>query len=877
MKKFKIMVNGVLGYVLVCLVILGAIGDAHGESEPTGICSMSGCNCTIVVHHWITVRCIFSEYEDVELQKGSIPEDASEVSVSRCRELKIHSGAFRGGAQLKRVHVTGIRSFVAKGQAFQNITAPNPLLEVSECTKVVLESHAFKNARGTLSVSISKCQHVEIKPNAFSWLLRFTIKEVPTLELSSNAFKFEAPPYGRHGPATKIMFQSVRISELPSLTFPSAAAEIRMDDVWTRVIRKDAFCAMMISSVRIANASIFEIESGAFSHQTLFPNLELIEVRLKSIKSGAFRAAFTNFSIQYSRINEIDEGGIDSSAIAVTFNNNEFHSLRKNAVTLKQWSKIAIVENLFVELAENAIVADDIAKSTAEYPNNEFSFLGNRINKPADGSLRFVSVSERVTYAKVGNNFFEKICSCVIEDWMHQISGRNTSTSWMMDSSFCVAGEWLEKCFKAPQGYLAMRNFTNAICTPDGDITCKEPTEKSKPSVSPPSVGPHVYPRLNSYFDVEMSDPEQLEHEKRLIIIVCAAAVFVVVGVILTCGIIYMRRRGVCPKLISRSLNFSSSWLSPTNGITAATSARSISRLSINEYAGLHPEARTIDLEDQTIIHEDNTEDFAYTENKATQTLPEELTEEYLKELRERLNDPDNYSQARDMIEHLYDLIKVEENCNNNNSERGEENAYDIIAPRIKRSRNTRPTVSVGTRVPSLEKLQPSDNAMRPAIAEYMEPRDQKTCDLHHLYAELPGDETVPSTSRLSQTIPFNLTAASTAVANRAPQPLPPDVVNDHLIDPNRHHNYANPYQPTERHDQTQHKEQRPLTFLKALGDSILGSKNKRPANSLLCEYTTPGDLSAHLYSELPDSSASIVKMANRPLPNKPDQDYDGT
>ncbi|XP_015122962.1 uncharacterized protein LOC107045272 [Diachasma alloeum] len=890
MKKIKIMVNSVLLQVLLlCLLIFEFPCNVNGVSEPTGICSMSGCNCSIVVHHWITVKCIFSEYEDVELQKGSIPEDASEVSVSRCRELKIHSGAFRGGAQLKRVHVTGIRSFVAKQQAFENITAPNPLLEISECTKVVLESHAFKNARGTLSVLISKCRHVEIKPNAFSWLLRFTVKEVPTLELSSNAFKFEAPPYGRHGPATKIMFQSVRISELPSLVFPSAAAEIRMDDVWMRVIRKDAFCPMMILSIKITNASIFEIEPGAFSDQTLIPNLELVEVRLKTIKTGAFRAAFTNFSIQYSRINEIEEGAIDSSIATATFNNNEFQSLRKNAVTLRQWSKIAIDENLFVELAEEAIVADDIAKATAEFPNNDFSFRGNRISRPSDGSLRFVSVSERVTYAKVGNNFFEKVCSCVIEDWMRQVSGKNTSTSWMMDSSFCVAGEWLKKCFKAPQGYLAMRNFTNTFCTPKGDITCKEPSETSKPSVSPPSVGPHVYPRLNSYFDVEMSDPEQLEREKRLIIIVCVVAVLIVVGVIFACGIVYMRRRGVCPKLISRSLNFSNSWLSPSNGITAATSARSISRLSINEYAGLHPEARTIDLDEQTIIHENDVEDFTYTENKATQTLPEELTEEYLKELRERLNDPENYSQARDMIEHLYDLIKVEENCNNNNSDRslprGEENAYDIIAPRVKRTRNVRPSVNVGTRAPSLEKLLPPDSMMRPAIADYMEPRDQRTCDLHHLYAELPGDETVPSTSRLSQTITFNLAATAAAAAARAPHPLPPDVVNDHLIDENRQHKYANPIrgegnpyrETTERLDGQVHKEQqRPLTFLKTLGESILGTKHKRPVNSLLCEYTSPNDLSAHLYSELRDSkgvATSTRKMANRPLPNKPDQD----
>ena len=97
------------------------------------------------------------------------------------------------------------------------------------------------------------------------------------------------------------MFQSVKISELPSSVFPSAAAEVRMDDVWTRVIRKGAFSAMSILSVTISNASIFEIESGAFSDRTHIPNFELVDVKVGTMKSGAFQAAFDNLTIQYSR------------------------------------------------------------------------------------------------------------------------------------------------------------------------------------------------------------------------------------------------------------------------------------------------------------------------------------------------------------------------------------------------------------------------------------------------------------------------------------------------------------------------------------------------------------------------------------------------
>ena len=126
------------------------------------------------------------------------------MEVSHCRELRIQSGAFADGAPLKRVHVSGIYSLVAKRQAFQNLSAPNTHLEVSECNSVILESHAFRNSRGTLSVSISRCRNVGIKPNAFSRLLWITIREVPMLELASNAFKLEASQHGRHGPATKV-------------------------------------------------------------------------------------------------------------------------------------------------------------------------------------------------------------------------------------------------------------------------------------------------------------------------------------------------------------------------------------------------------------------------------------------------------------------------------------------------------------------------------------------------------------------------------------------------------------------------------------------------------------------------------------------------
>lgn len=874
---------------IVCSMFLWYLAflPCIAEANKPGICAMNGCNCTVKAHRWISVKCVFSKEQNVELLEGTIPPEATDVEVSHCRELRIQTGAFGGGAPLKRVHVSGIYSVVAKRQAFQNISAPNTHLEVSECNSVFLESHAFRNTRGTLSVSISRCKHVEIKPSAFSWLLWITIKEVPSLELSSNAFKFEAPQHGRHGPATKIMFQNVRIAELPKAVFPSAVAEIRMDDISIKVIRRDAFCAMTIFNVVVSNASIQEIQSGAFSDRALIHSLEFVDVQLKSINTAAFRAGHDNLTIQYSRLSEVDTGAINTSAATVTFSNNEFQYLRQGSIVLHQWNYIAIDHNLFIDLESDAIKAEVSATSA---PNFEFSFTGNHIHKPGPGSLKFAAISQSVNSAHIGNNYFKEKCSCNLENWIREVTGRNSSISWMMDSSYCVVDQFLDRCLNLPEGYMAMRNFTKLICTQRDHINCEKPSPKPEPSVSPPSVGPHTYPRQKGFFDMEMSESEQLEREKRIIVIVCVVAVFIVVVAILASGILYMRRRGVCPKLTSGPLMNLTSWFPSSNGMTAATSARSISRLSVHEYAGLQPETRILEVEPQqaeiTEDYDDDGDIYPYTETKATQTLPEELTEEYLRDLRDQLNDPDNYSQARDMIEQLYDLIKVEESCNNNNDRRPaddrEENAYDVIRPRIRRSRGApRPSINVGTKAPSLEKLLPSGVQIRPTITEYAQPRDQRTSDQNHLYAELPGDETVPSTSRLSQPILESL-------IGRAPQPLPPDVVNDHLVSndrPLRTFGYGAEDHGSPRSLKMDHQSCRtqshatPMNFLKALGESILGAtskmNNKRP-NSLLCEYAEPSDATAHLYSELPEpqqTSASTSKMANRPLPTKPDQD----
>lgn len=99
----------------------------------------------------------------------------------------------------------------------------------------------------------------------------------------------------------QILFQNVKVHEIPKMAFPSIAMEVRMDNLEAGFIRTEAFTAIGITKIAISNATIRTIETGAFSARTLIKNLEFVDVIVDTIKSKALLAPVTNFTIQYSR------------------------------------------------------------------------------------------------------------------------------------------------------------------------------------------------------------------------------------------------------------------------------------------------------------------------------------------------------------------------------------------------------------------------------------------------------------------------------------------------------------------------------------------------------------------------------------------------
>lgn len=204
----------------------------------------------------------------------------------------------------------------------------------------------------------------------------------------------------------------------------------------------------------------------------------------------------------------------------------------------------------------------------------------------------------------------------------------------------------------------------------------------------------------------------------------------------------WMRRKGYCINVKNFLISSNSSCGSfcdrmfscgVSNGLD---NARSISRLSVNEYSERHCLNEPTRVQD--IIQEPNLhEEIIPTEDKTTQTLPEELTKELLQNLKEKLENPENYVEARETIEHLYVLTKMDDNVPEFNQENIYELPYQNTTTRI--GRNKKEMKSVGTETTPVERLKPQSpyNRQTALVHEYFEPKDLAV----HLYAEIANND----------------------------------------------------------------------------------------------------------------------------------------
>lgn len=416
-----------------------------------------------------------------------------------------------------------------------------------------------------------------------------------------------------------------------------------------------------------------------------------------------------------------------------------------------------------------------------------FEFVGNALGEIKSNSLNFDFNLEEINTkdnntkglkrtVRIDENYFVKTCDCDFFNFLKNAVNSDI-VQLLYETSFCNINHALSQCFNKPEGLLNIKNFTDTICVQHVICNTKTNIETTKT---------RMFPGLTSTFDLVFDGNE---NEDLLVRYACAALVILMLVILLCIACLYIRQNRVLSKVKSNVFMNIYSKMFTRN---SSDKCQSKTKMFTNDYSELNKNLK-IEMSDITLDSQIHGEHIYV--NKATQTLPEELTQELLQNLRFKLEDPNEYCLARDMIEHLYDLIKIEESCNNNvYSTRPDnhymasviadptDNIYDEIEIRPNRAdtstssskhpkyrsqfdfgqsrsnvlstfqrnmsspdrtlspsiiKNKKKFVSVGTRVPSPDKLLPYDFPNIRTVTlldEYQMPRDNKSS---YIYSEL--------------------------------------------------------------------------------------------------------------------------------------------
>lgn len=458
----------------------------------------------------------------------------------------------------------------------------------------------------------------------------------------------------------------------------------------------------------------------------------------------------------YFRINNVQKNAISLIVANVNISDNKFVKIESGGINLSKWNALIIERNVF----------EDMSDIVAEPDENEaykkiFKFTNNYMEKLDSESLHFMKnifkLKSDFHTSNYSYNHFNQICSCQISDWLKSIfvvhgeSELSVFLEQIEENSFCAVHR---KCNNfIIQGHMQIPKYIDIYCNENKNVSCSDARNSIIKVISNLKFQYNFPPLVEeNLFQKEMTNRLLL-----WLLFGIALALLFVVFLIFVC--IKSRQKSQCTNIKNEITSCFTRFdrMFGNDGIDSA----SISRVSINDYNENHMlQETTLNEDNRTLRNADSLEELIDTADKATQTLPEELTKELLESLRERLDDPENYSEARETIEHLYDLIKVEEYCNmnNNNSARHQfnndrslENLYDVIQqPLMHQGRNKKSMVSVGTKVPSLEKLTQS-SAYSKLCHEYFEPRDRTV----HLYSELTPNKNIPNDKNKSDAINF--------------------------------------------------------------------------------------------------------------------------
>ncbi|CAG9855694.1 unnamed protein product [Phyllotreta striolata] len=591
------------------------------------------------------------------------------------------------------IFINGGREVIFSTTTFKGMPGLN-LIRMNGVRRIWMEKKSFYLINSSsLLIQIKNCDELIIKTGAFEQLQSSVTTEIFDVDFIS----IEPLAFSKLYNST---FKNIKTLKLHERAFEfdnqadnyghGPAVIIIFDNAAIPRLPRDVFL-VSLASVSFRRCNVTRVENDAFK-STEIALIEFIDSNVDTIEEGAFaqRALIHELIITRCNITKIDTGSILASMDNFSLTDSLVVDIQPGAISATTvrtelinneifniYSQGVVVNSWsFILMNKNIIkrVCSRFIVPSDDRVNSALSFVGNEIYDVEEGA--FAQLSQfGPQLLKYDDNFFNRSCDCSIDAWLIKISNSTRFSQIIGDTSFCTVSTTVSKCFSLPVGTMNIKNFTEKSCK---NFTSCEPYEGKTRIVDTTS---RIF-------------VEEFDYSKQTvtILIITTVVVFVII-VVVALFMLILGNRWIKEKIHFRSNNYNNN------------------DLSIEE--------------EGTVVTLD--------ENKQIE-MPDELTMDFLQDLKKRLDDPATRQQAEYMIEYLYETF-VEEGYEPNNRQ-DEAHLYEELG-----------NLKLHTPPPPYEEekdaaaenilklMEQKVNRQIPAIlaGDYSEPTDAAV----HLYSEL--------------------------------------------------------------------------------------------------------------------------------------------
>lgn len=393
-----------------------------------------------------------------------------------------------------------------------------------------------------------------------------------------------------------------------------------------------------------------------------------------------------------SWIGKLDGWAMSGTIPNISFLRNTIGLVQTNGLTFKQWTWVTLINNTFNYVNVSGI---DLTNHATSYNITEIN--GNHWRNVQSN---FVVVGKRdQPLALVINNKFSHSCDCN-KSFLSEVS-LNGSSPWflqkLINTSYCSTTKKGATCLGQGDDIFVSYEHWKEFCSTTTFLCMNEPSEVLDVSYAPTFTSSKL----------------------RILVIFIGAVAIVIVACLIgvLCFYICRSREPRISKLNGCTTNKSNNCSPPHSYVDLMPSSK------LSHVPTLRPTSMLIeDVEMQ---------------DKGVQTMPNELSTDVLEELRGKLAHSDSFWDAKDTIDHFYDLIQVKA-CNNTTLSSPPDvtmcNTGNSPTKADKILNQAEPVIETNQKpVPLPRYAQIKNKPKTAAICEYGDPSDSQM----HVYSEL--------------------------------------------------------------------------------------------------------------------------------------------